>query len=615
MAGRIEDYAMIGNCLSAALVCRDGSIDWLCLPRFDRGACFAALLGTCDHGRWLMTPEDPGAKATRRYRDGGLVLETVWEGAGGSARVIDFMPVDGDTVGVIRIVEGLSGSLRFRSELVIRFDYGRTVPWVVRLDDGAMRAVAGPDLLVLRSPVAHEGKNLHSEACFEVGTGQSVPFVMTYGLSHLGLPVELDAYDALERTETFWAEWSDRCNDSGEWSEIVRRSLVTLKGLSYLPTGGIVAAPTTSLPEKIGGSRNWDYRFCWARDATYVLTAFVNAGYHDEAIAWREWVRRAIAGTPDQLQVMYGLSGERRMHEHELAWLPGYENSGPVRIGNAAAEQFQLDIFGEIAGAFDHAFRNGVKLHRTDEVQELFLGHLAKIWRNPDEGIWEIRGEPQHFVHSKIMAWLAFRRAADQPMEVRHAKLQAKWAAEAEAIRADVLARGVHPEHGYLVQAYGSVELDASLLIALLTGFLDRDDPRFLNTVRAVEKELLVDGFVLRYDTGSGVDGLEPGEGVFLACSFWLVENYVMLGRMDDAETLFRRLIALRNDVGLLAEEYEPRACRMLGNFPQAFSHVALINAAFSLAHARSATAEAAATPGTPTGPGDAETHDQGDRS
>jgi GH15 family glucan-1,4-alpha-glucosidase len=468
---------------------------------------------------------------------------------------------------------------------------------VVKLDDGSLSAVAGPDLLVLRGKVPHVGKNLHSEACFEIAAGDAVPFVLSYGVSHLGPPKPLDAYDALENTEAFWSEWSNRCNDSGEWSDIVRRSLVTLKGLSYLPTGGIVAAPTTSLPEKIGGQRNWDYRYCWTRDATYVLTALVNAGYTEEATAWLQWVRRAIAGTPEQLQVLYGLAGERRLEEIELPWLAGYEKSAPVRIGNAAAEQFQLDIFGEIADTFDRAYRSDVNLRQGAEGQKLFLSHLEKIWRNPDEGIWEIRGEPRHFVHSKVMAWLAFRRGADQPMDASYAELQAKWAASADEVKADILARGVHPEHGYLVQSYGSDEMDASLLIVLLSGFLPKEDPRVARTVKAIEDELLVDGFVRRYDTHSGVDGLEPGEGEFIACSFWLVENYVLLGRMDDAKRMFRRLIGLCNDVGLLAEEYEPREKRMLGNFPQAFSHVALINAAFSLAHAESAMAKSGAGP------------------
>ncbi|TCV94107.1 GH15 family glucan-1,4-alpha-glucosidase [Luteibacter rhizovicinus] len=593
MAGRIEDYAMIGNCRSAALVCRDGSIDWMCVPRFDSAACFAALLGTEEHGRWLIAPADVQAKSTRRYRDGGLVLETEWVTTTGRARVVDFMPIDGEAVGIVRIVEGLEGSVDFATDLVIRFDYGCSIPWVVKQDDGSTRAVAGPDLLILRSPVGLEGKDFHSVADFTVAHGESIPFVLGYGQSHLEAPPALDPYDALEKTESFWEAWSSRCNGTGEWSDIVRRSLVTLKGLSYLPTGGLVAAPTTSLPEHIGGARNWDYRFCWARDATYMLTALVNAGYHDEASAWRDWVRRAIAGTPDQLQVLYGLAGERRLHEHELDWLPGYEGSLPVRIGNAAAEQFQLDIFGELVGAFDHALRNGVDMKPEDDsVQALFLDHLAGIWRNPDEGIWEIRGEPQHFVHSKVMAWLAFRRAADQKREGRDPALIRKWTEIANEIHADICANGVHPEHGYFVQAYGSEHLDASLLLATLTDFLPPDDPRIRKTVEAIEQHLMVEGFVRRYDTLSGIDGLPPGEGEFLPCSFWLVENYVALGRFDDARELFKRLVALCNDVGLLSEEYDPRSGRLLGNFPQAFSHVALVNAAFSIAHAKSATAD-----------------------
>ncbi|MBB3225643.1 GH15 family glucan-1,4-alpha-glucosidase [Luteibacter sp. Sphag1AF] len=593
MAARIEDYAMIGNCRSAALVRRDGSIDWMCVPRFDAAACFAALLGTDEHGRWLIAPHDAEATSTRSYIDGSLVLETVWTTSTGRARVVDFMPIVGDAVGIVRIVEGLEGRVDFGTDLVIRFDYGCSIPWVVRQEDGSTRAVAGPDLLILRSPVELEGKDFHSVADFAVNAGESIPFVLTYGQSHLPAPDPIDAADALEKTTAFWEEWSSRCNGTGEWSDIVRRSLITLKGLSYLPTGGLVAAPTTSLPEHIGGSRNWDYRFCWARDATYMLTALVNAGYHDEAAAWRDWVRRAIAGTPGQLQVLYGLAGERRMHEHELDFLPGYENSRPVRIGNAAAEQFQLDIFGELVGAFDHALRNGVNMKPEDDsVQAVFLDHLAGIWRTPDEGIWEIRGEPQHFVHSKVMAWLAFRRAADQVRDGRDPALTARWAELADEIHADILANGVHPEHGYFVQAYGSEHLDASLLLVTLTDFLPPDDPRVLKTIEAIETNLMVGGFVRRYHTQTGVDGLPPGEGEFLPCSFWLVENFVATGRHEDARELFLRLVGLCNDVGLLAEEYDPRSKRLLGNFPQAFSHVALVNAAFSMTHAKSATAD-----------------------
>jgi GH15 family glucan-1,4-alpha-glucosidase len=608
MTGRIEDYAMIGNCRSAALVGRDGSIDWLCAPRFDSAACFAALLGTPEHGRWLLAPAGE-ARAERRYRDGGLVLETLWRGAGGAARVIDFMPVDGDTVGIVRIVEGLRGRLDLRSELVVRFDYGCTVPWVSRHDDGTLTAVAGPDLLALRAGVESHGEGRSTVAEFTVGEGERVAFALTYGASHLPLPPPLDAQAALAATEAFWNDWSSRCAGAGEWSAMVKRSLVTLKGLSYLPTGGIVAAPTTSLPECVGGTRNWDYRYCWTRDATYTLSALVNAGYHEEARAWRDWVRRAIAGTPEQLQVLYGLAGERSLEERELPWLPGYEGSRPVRVGNAASMQFQLDIFGELVGAFDHEIENGTHfVGAASDLQVLFLGHLEQVWQEPDEGIWEIRGEPRHFVHSKIMAWLAFRRAADAQMPAALAAHQARWSALADRIHAEVCAKGVDPEGGYFVQSYGSPAVDASLLLAVLVGFLPPQDERIVRTVQAVERRLLVDGLVNRYDTGTGVDGLPAGEGSFLACSFWLAENYVMLGRLDEARALFERLAALCNDVGLLAEEYDPRSGRMLGNFPQAFSHVALVNTAFRLARAagqaggrdlHSAAAEADRRPAT----------------
>ncbi|MGF6711839.1 GH15 family glucan-1,4-alpha-glucosidase [Luteibacter sp. W1I16] len=598
MASLIEDYAMLGNCRSAALVARNGSIDWLCLPRFDSASCFAALIGDEGNGRWRVAPADPDAVCTRRYIDGSLILETEWRTATGRARVIDFMPFAGDQVGVTRIVEGIEGRVDFEAVLTIRFDYGNAVPWVSRVDDTTFTAVAGPDMLVVRSPVAVEGEGMHSVARFVVGKGDAVPFMMAWGPSHLPPPAPLDPYAELRDSLAFWEDWSNRCNDSGEWSDIVRRSLVVLKGLSYLPTGGIVAAPTTSLPEQLGGERNWDYRYCWARDATFVLSALVNAGYHDEASAWRDWVRRAVAGSPDQLQVLYGVAGERRLEEYEVPWLAGYEGAKPVRIGNAASAQFQLDIFGELVGAFAHAIRHGVTLQpEADDVQSVFLEHLAGIWRQPDEGIWEIRGEPRHFVHSKVMAWLAFQRAAEQDRHGRDPAFTRRWRAIADEIKADILAKGVDPERGCFTQSYGSTELDASLLLVTLTDFLPPDDPRITATVRAIEEDLLVEGFVRRYDTRSGVDGLPPGEGEFLPCSFWLVENYVLLGRFDEARELFKRLIGLANDLGLLAEEYDPRSKRLLGNFPQAFSHVALVNAAFSLAHRYSATADVHATP------------------
>jgi len=598
MASRIEDYAMLGNCRTAALVARNGSIDWLCLPRFDSGACFAALLGDENNGRWWLAPADPDAACTRQYIDGSLVLETTWTTATGKARVIDFMPFAGDQVGVTRIVEGIEGRVDFESRLTLRFDYGNALPWVNTHDDGTLTAVVGPDMVALRTPVEIEGEGMESVSRFSVGPGDSAPFVMAWGPSHLSPPEPLDPKRALEDSLAYWENWSNRCNDSGEWSDVVRRSLIVLKGLSYEPTGGIVAAPTTSLPEQFGGQRNWDYRFCWARDATFVLSALVNAGYHDEASAWRDWVRRAVAGSPGQLQVLYGIAGERRLEEYELTWLNGYEGAKPVRVGNAASNQFQLDIFGELVGAFSHAMKHGVVLHpEADNVQAVFLDHLAEIWRHPDEGIWEIRGEPRHFVHSKVMAWLAFARAAEQKRDGLDPHYVRRWRSIADEIKADILAKGVDPVRGCFTQSYGSTELDASLLLVTLADFLPSDDPRIVATVRAIEEDLLVGGFVRRYDTRSGVDGLPPGEGEFLPCSFWLVENYVMLGRMDEARALFERLVGLTNDLGLLSEEYDPRSKRLLGNFPQAFSHVALVNAAFSLAHGYSATADIHATP------------------
>jgi len=593
MASLIEDYAMLGNCRSAALVSRNGSIDWLCLPRFDSAACFAALVGDEGNGRWRIAPADPDATTTRSYIDGSLVLQTEWRTATGVARVIDFMPFAGEQVGVTRIVEGIEGRVDFESLLTVRFDYGNTMPWVSRIDDQTIVAIAGPDLLVGRSPAPFEGEGMHSVARFAISAGESIPFVMAWGPSHLPPPEAIEPHEALRSSLAFWEEWSGRCNATGEWTAIVKRSLVVLKGLSYLPTGGIIAAPTTSLPEQLGGQRNWDYRYCWARDATFVLSALVNAGYHDEASAWSAWVRRAVAGSPDQLQVLYGIAGERRLEEYELPWLSGYEGAKPVRVGNAASAQFQLDIFGELVGAFAHAMRHGVALQpQEDAVQSVFLNHLASIWREPDEGIWEIRGEPRHFVHSKVMAWLAFQRASEQDRTDRDPTYPAQWRLIADEIKADILAKGVDPERGCFTQSYGSKELDASLLLLTLTDFLPPDDPRIVATVKAIEDDLLVDGFVRRYDTRSGVDGLPPGEGEFLPCSFWLVENYVLLGRMDEARELFARLAGLANDLGLLAEEYDPRSKRLLGNFPQAFSHVALINAAFSLAKGYSATAD-----------------------
>jgi GH15 family glucan-1,4-alpha-glucosidase len=585
--GRIEDYALIGDCETAALVSRSGSIDWLCWPRFDSPACFAALLGAPENGRWIVAPSDPNAKVSRRYRDGTLILETEFETADGAATLIDFMPPRNSGSDIVRHVVGKRGRVDFHVELVIRLDYGRTVPWVNRLDDGTLRAIAGPDLLALRSPVQLRGEDMRSVGSFTVSAGETVPFVLSYHDSVAELPPPFESDKALVDTQTFWREFSDRCPDVGRWTEQVKRSLITLKALTYAPTGGIVAAATTSLPEWIGGERNWDYRFCWLRDATFALLAFMHLGYYEEAVAWRDWLMRAIAGAPDQLQILYGVAGERWLPEREVPWLAGYGGSLPVRVGNAASEQVQLDVFGEMADAMTQASKSGIEPHpRAREIALAFGKHLAQIWSEPDEGIWEVRGGRRHFTHSKVMAWVAFDRLAVRRAEA--GEDDTGWRQLADAVHRDVCEHGFDAELNSFVQSYGSKHLDASLLMLPLVGFLPPEDPRIKGTVAAIENSLLRDGFVLRYDTEeTGVDGLPPGEGVFLACSFWLADNYVLLGRYDDAETLFNRLLGVCNDVGLLAEEFDPHAKQMLGNFPQAFSHVGLINTALNLARSR----------------------------
>jgi GH15 family glucan-1,4-alpha-glucosidase len=582
MALRIEDYALIGDCKTAALVGRDGSIDWLCWPRFDSSACFAALLGTDENGRWLIAPAETPLRVKRRYRPGTLVLETEFETATGRAAIIDFMP-PADGANLIRIVTGLSGRVELRTEFVVRFNYGATVPWVSRRDDGTLDAIAGPERVVLRTPVALCGEDLKTVGDFTVEAGQSVPFVLSHGASFESLPAAIDAFDALEWTEVFWRRWSDRCPDVGPWSEAVKRSLITLKALTYAPTGGIVAAPTTSLPERLGGVRNWDYRYCWLRDATFTLLAFMHLGYYEEARAWRDWLIRAIAGSPSQVQIMYGVGGERWLPELIVDWLPGYEKSAPVRIGNAAYQQLQLDVFGEIADALFQAIKGGMEPSpRSPQLRPVILDYLATAWQQPDEGIWEVRGEPQHFVHSKVMAWVAFDRAASDGQSP--AESARRWRDIADEIHAQVCERGFDRELDSFVQAYGSKQLDASLLLIPIVGFLPANDPRVLGTLRAIEDRLLIGGeFVMRYESEHTRDGLPPGEGTFLACSFWLIDNYILQGRHAEARKLFDRLLARRNDVGLLAEELDPLTGRMLGNFPQAFSHVGLINSALSL--------------------------------
>jgi GH15 family glucan-1,4-alpha-glucosidase len=584
MPSRIEDYALIGDCEAAALVARNGSLDWLCWPRFDSDACFAALLGSDDHGHWRIAPRDETARTTRRYRPNTLILETRFECREGDVTIVDFMPIAEVRSSVVRLVIGERGRVRMCTDLVLRFGYGAIVPWVTRLEDGTLRAIAGPDMVLLRTPVRLVGQNLTTVGEFTVAAGETVPFILTYAPSHSSPSEPIDGQSALAATERFWATWANRCRPPAHCSDAVLRSLITLKALTYQPTGGIVAAPTTSLPERLGGIRNWDYRFCWLRDATLTLLALMDAGFHDEAQSWREWLIRAVAGSPEQAQIMYGIAGERRLTELEVPWLPGYEDSRPVRIGNAACSQLQLDAFGEVSDALYQARGKGLAASESGwALQRALLSHLEDVWTEPDEGIWEMRGGRQHFTYSKVMAWLAFDRAIKSAEQFALEGPLDHWREVAAAIHADVCRRGYDRELGSFVQSYGSKQLDASLLLLPMIGFLPAEDPRVRGTLRAVERRLLVDGLVMRYDTAGSPDGLPAGEGAFLACSFWLVDAYVMQHRWHDARVLFRRLLDLRNDVGLLSEEYDPSTRRLVGNFPQAFTHVALVNSAFNL--------------------------------
>jgi GH15 family glucan-1,4-alpha-glucosidase len=580
---------LIGDLGTAGLVGRDGSIDWLCWPHFDSEACFAALLGDPKNGRARIAPKDPNARVTRRYRDDTLILETRFETEEGVATLIDFMPPrSGADSHVVRIVAGERGRVEFESELVLRFCYGSNVPWVTRLPDGTRRAIAGPEMVIMRTPIDIRGKELTTVADFTVAAGERIPFVMSYAPSHLDPPAPVDPEACLVKTERFWKDWIARDKISCPWDTTVRRSLITLKALTYAPTGGLCAAPTTSLPEFIGGERNWDYRFCWLRDATLTLLALMNAGYFEEAQAWRDWLLRAAMGSPSQIQIMYGLRGERRLTEWQVPWLPGYENSTPVRIGNAAHNQRQLDIFGEVMDALHQARKAG--LPRIDagwDLEQALLAHLEKIWVERDNGIWEVRSGREHFTFSKVMAWVAFDRAVKSTEAFNLPGPVDRWRKVRDHIHTDVCERGFDSELDSFVRSYGSKELDASLLLLPALGFLPPEDPRIRATVKAIERELVVDGLVLRYDTEKSGDGLPAGEGVFLACSFWLVDAYLMLGRRHDAVALFERLLSLTNDVGLLSEEYEPRTTRLVGNFPQAFSHLALVNSASNLAHYR----------------------------
>lgn len=579
---------MIGDTHSSALVGRDGSIDWLCLPRFDSGACFAALLGTVDHGRWLVAPVATPRRTTRRYRPGTLILETTFETTDGEVRVIDFMPPRGRTPDVVRIVEGVRGRVPMRMELLVRFDYGASVPWV-RQVDGTLTAIAGPDALYLRGDIDTHGEDLSTIAEFALGAGQSAAMVLAWGPSYEPPPTAIDAHDAARDTEQWWHEWSGRCTYQGQWKEPVDTSLVVLKALTYAPTGGIVAAPTTSLPEQLGGVRNWDYRYCWLRDATFTLYSLLLAGYREEAQAWRDWLLRAAAGKPEDLQIMYGVAGERRLPELELDWLPGYQRAKPVRIGNAASRQFQLDVYGEVMDALHQARHLGIEPEPAAwSLQRQMMEFLETAWRDPDEGIWEVRGPRQHFTHSKVMAWVAADRAVRAVETSGLTGPVERWKRLRHEIHDDVCSHGYDAERNTFTQYYGSQSLDGSLLMLPLVGFLPPSDPRIRGTVDAIQRELCVDGFVLRYPTGNPdvVDGLPPGEGAFLPCTFWLVDNLALLGRNKEATMLFERLLALRNDIGLLAEEYDPVAARQVGNFPQAFTHVGLVNSVFNLSAA-----------------------------
>jgi GH15 family glucan-1,4-alpha-glucosidase len=584
LAGRIEDYAIIGNGETIALVGRDGSIDWLGFPRFDSAACFSALLGASDCGRWRIAPQDERARASRNYRGDTLILETDFETQSGAVRIVDFLTRRDGASDVVRRVHGLRGTVAMRVELLVRFEYGSIVPWVSRIEDGGLQFVAGPDRLMLDTDVTLRGEGFRTVGEFEVCAGEEVDFVMTWSPSFRAAPPRLRIAQALKAAEEYWARWAAPFKPPRRWSAPVMRSLVTLKALAHWETGGIVAAGTTSLPEKIGGERNWDYRFCWLRDATFTLYALIGAGFLSEAEGWRQWLLRAVAGAPDDLQIMYGVAGERRLTEYEVSWLPGYEGSRPVRIGNAAAGQLQLDVYGEVLDALYVGRRAGLADDGASWALECNLvSHLETIWREPDEGLWEVRGGRQHFTHSKVMAWVAFDRAVRTAEEFGLEGPLDHWRGIRDEIHAQVCERGFDVARNAFVQSYGSSTLDASLLLIPMVGFLPASDPRVQGTLTAIERNLVHHGLVLRYDTGEVADGLPPGEGVFLACSFWLADNYVLQGRREEAEALFDRLLALRNDVGLLAEQYDPVGRRQLGNFPQALSHLALVNTAHNL--------------------------------
>lgn len=583
MSQKIEDYALIGDCHTAALVGRNGSIDWLCWPDFASSACFASILGDESNGHWSIRPQAGKWKSTRRYLPHTLILETTFETQKGAVRIIDFMPTRDANSDIVRIVEGVRGTVDLRMEMAIRCDYGNTIPWVVSTDEG-LRAIAGPHLVFLRTSEETHGEDLKTVSEFTVRRGQRAWFTLTYGQSHLGDPPATDPHKALERTKNFWVKWATKNPRKGKYAAVIERSLITLKALTFMPTGGVVAAPTTSLPEALGGPRNWDYRYCWLRDATFTLLALMSGGYYGEARAWQDWLLRALAGSPDQAQIMYGIHGERSLVEWEAGWLSGYEGSKPVRIGNAAAEQLQLDIYGEVMDAIFHAEAGVQKLRKQDfQIWRQLVEHLREIWMRPDEGIWETRGGAEHFTYSKVMAWVAFDRAIQL---AEHHKLDVPleaWKHTRDEIHEEVCAKAFDKHKNSFVQSYETRRLDASLLLIPLVGFLPVDDQRVIGTVDAVQKYLMKNGLVFRYDTSQGSDGLPPGEGAFLACSFWLVSALNAIGRKSEAKKLFERLLKLTNDLGLLAEEYDFERKRQVGNFPQAFSHITLLVAALHL--------------------------------
>jgi GH15 family glucan-1,4-alpha-glucosidase len=587
LSQRIEDYALIGDCETAALVGRNGSIDWLCWPAFDSDACFAALLGTHKNGRWLIAPSEDVTATSRRYLGDTLILETRFETDGGTVALIDFMPPRGKASDIVRLVRGVSGTVKMRMELVIRFGFGVDIPWVRRIDHSLL-AVAGQDMTVLRTPAKTRGEDLTTVSDFEMKAGETVPFVLTYGPSHLEPPAPIDPEVALKETEKFWQDWCSHCNRDGDYRDLIVRSLITLKALTFAPTGGIVAAPTTSLPEKLGGARNWDYRFCWLRDATFTLLALMNSGYTEEASAWHNWLLRAAAGSPANMQIMYGIWGQRRLLEWEAGWLDGYEGAQPVRVGNAAHAQLQLDVYGELIDAFHQSRMAKLKLDDESWALECaVLKHLAEVWDQPDHGIWERRGQPKHYVFSKVMTWVAFDRGIKSAETFGFKAPLLHWRTLRDAIHRDVCNRGFDAEENAFVESYGSKLLDASVLLLPSVGFLEASDPRIRGTIAAMEKHMMPDGFVLRHDPREVSEEKQPIEGAFLACSLWLADAHVLAGDLDKAQALFDRVVGVANDVGLLAEEYDSGARRQTGNFPQALTHIALVNTAHNLSAAR----------------------------